>query len=234
MSAGQRLRPGFRPHARRAAAGHRRRLPRQRCPPAAPRQRAWRFARRAIEYLRSKGVGERALLAADRPGGDHVRPSIVSARRTIPQPLCRVHPLAAGVRGACPQAMFQPVYVGDVARALHFALDEPRRPARSRALRAEHLHDEGPDRVRVRGHRRLHDRRPARALVLYAGVDAEHLPQLMTRDNSRSMQVPSTCSTPFPLDLLPRPPRLSFRLSGADRAAQKCSAASLARAALGP
>ncbi|HWV90969.1 MAG TPA: complex I NDUFA9 subunit family protein, partial [Burkholderiales bacterium] len=35
----------------------------------------------------------------------------------------------------------------------------------------------------------------------------EHLPgKLMTRDNLRSMQVPSTCSTPFPFQFLPQAP----------------------------
>ena len=35
----------------------------------------------------------------------------------------------------------------------------------------------------------------------------EHLPgKLMTRDNLRSMQVPSTCSTPFPFHFVPQAP----------------------------
>jgi NADH dehydrogenase len=56
----------------------------------------------------------------------------------------------------------------------------------------------------VTGRRRLVFGLPDRLAHLQAWL-LEHLPgKLMTRDNLRSMQVPSTCSAPFPFRLHPQ------------------------------
>jgi NADH dehydrogenase len=107
----------------------------------------------------------------------------------------------------CPQAKFQPVYVGDVARALHIALDDPA----SRAKRYELC---GPQVYTMKelvefvctatGRRRLVVGLPDRLSYLQARV-LEWLPgPLMTRDNYYSMQAPNTSDAPFPFHIHPR------------------------------
>jgi NADH dehydrogenase len=160
------------------------------------------------EYLRSKGIGEKALLAAEDLDVTIFRPSVVFGPedRFLNRfaALARLLPVF-GV--PCPEAKFQPVYVGDVARALHFALEEPETRGRIYELC-------GPDMVTMKelvefvcavlGRRRLVVGLSER-LSYYQAALLEHLPgKLMSRDNLRSMQVPSVCRTPFPFRLQPR------------------------------
>jgi len=160
------------------------------------------------EYLRSKGIGEQAVLAADDLDVTVFRPSVVFGpedrflnRFAL---LARLLPVI-GV--PCPEAKFQPVYVGDVARAMHFALEEPE--ARGQALELC-----GPRVYTTKqlvefvcsatGRHRAVVGLPDRVSYLQAGV-LEHLPgKLMTRDNYRSMQVPNVCEAPFPFKLRPQ------------------------------
>jgi NADH dehydrogenase len=162
------------------------------------------------EYLRSKSIGERALLAADDLEATVFRPSVVFGPEDK-----FLNRFAAFTRWLpvfavpCPQAMFQPVYVGDVARALHFALDEPDASGKVYELCGPHaftMKELVEFVCAVTGRRRMIIGLPERLSYMQAWM-LEHLPgKLMTRDNLRSMQVPSTCSRPFPFHFLPQAP----------------------------
>jgi NADH dehydrogenase len=160
------------------------------------------------EYLRSKGIGEKALLAADDLDVTVFRPSVVfGPEDTFLNRFALFARLLPVFAVPCPEAKFQPVYVGDVARALHFALEEPEAPGQVYPLC-------GPQVVSMKelvefvcavtGRRRLVVGLPDRLSSLQAWM-LEHLPgKLMTRDNLRSMQVLSTCDQPFPFHLQPQ------------------------------
>ena len=159
------------------------------------------------EYLRSKGVGERAVLAAEDLAVTVFRPSVIFGPEdsflNLFALLARFLPV---IVLACPQARFQPVYVGDVVRAFLGALDE-------RASHGRHYDLGGPKQTTLRelvetvcaitGRRRLIVGLGERLSMAQARM-LELLPgKLMTRDNVRSMQVPSVCSTPFPFGIEP-------------------------------
>jgi NADH dehydrogenase len=160
------------------------------------------------EYLRSKGIGERAVLAAEDLEVTVFRPSVVfgpeDAFLNRFALLARLSPVLAL---PCPEAKFQPVYVGDVARALHLALEEPESRGRTFALcgpRVFTLRELVESVCAMTGRRRLVLGLPERLSYLQAWL-LEHLPgKLMTRDNYRSMQVPSTSEAPFPFGLQPQ------------------------------
>jgi NADH dehydrogenase len=159
------------------------------------------------EYQRSKGIGEQAVLAAEDLSVSVFRPSVVFGPedRFLNQFACMARYLPV-IAVPCPQAKFQPVYVGDVARAMHYALEEP-------AARGKAFELCGPAVYTLRelvefccaaiGRRRVVIGLPDRLSYLQAWT-LEHLPgRLMTRDNYRSMQVPNTCEAPFPFRLEP-------------------------------
>lgn len=160
------------------------------------------------EYLRSKGIGEQAVLAAEDLDVTVLRPSVVFGPedRFLNQFACmaRFLPIMAV---PCPEAAFQPVYVGDVARALHFALDEPEARGKTFELcgpRVYKLKQLVELVCALTGRRRLVLGLPDRLSYLQAWM-LEHLPgKLMTRDNYRSMRVPNTCDAPFPFRLQPQ------------------------------
>ena len=155
------------------------------------------------EYLRSKGIGESAVLAADDLAVSVFRPSVIFGPedRFLNQfaLLAGLFPVLAIPKA---DARFQPVYVGDVVRAMIAVLDDA------------HLSDTagkrydlcGPreytlkDIVRfaceVTGRRRLVVGLPDSLATLQAWT-MEHLPaalRLLTRDNLRSMNVASVCT----------------------------------------
>jgi len=160
------------------------------------------------EYLRSKGIGEKAVLAAEDLDVTVFRPSVVfgpeDAFLNQFALLARLSPVFAV---PCPDAKFQPVYVGDVARALHLALEEPEARGKAYELcgpRVYTLKELVESVCAITGRRRLVLGLPDRLSYLQAWV-LEHLPgKLMTRDNYRSMQVPSTSDAPFPFRLQPQ------------------------------
>lgn len=160
------------------------------------------------EYLRSKGVGEEVVLGARELDVTVFRPSVLFGPedRFLNRfaGLARVFPV---LPLACPEARFQPVYVGDVAAALHRALDEPDTFGKTYELC-------GPTRYTLRelvryvcaltGRRRLIVGLPPRLSYLQAAV-LEKLPgRLMTRDNYRSMQSANVCSGAFPFGIQPQ------------------------------
>ncbi len=160
------------------------------------------------EYLRSKGIGEQAVLAAEDVGVTVFRPSVIfgpgDSFLNLFARLSRFLPVLAV---PCPRARFQPVYVGDVVEVMLKAMDDP-------GSRGKRYNLCGPSEYsledivrfvcRATGRRRMIiglpdglSRLQARLLELVPGAP-------MSRDNVLSMQVPSTCDEPFPFGIEPR------------------------------
>ncbi len=163
------------------------------------------------EYLRSKGIGEEVVLAADDLAVTVFRPSVIFgpddrflnlfARLAAYLPLLAV---------ACPQARFQPVYVGDVVRSFLAALERPETAGRRYELcgpRVYTLLELMQYVCRVTGRRRLVVGLPERLSRLQAWLMEFAPVPLLTRDNLRSMRVPSVCAPceggPLPFGLQP-------------------------------
>ncbi len=157
------------------------------------------------EYLRSKAIGERAALAAEDIAVTVFQPSVIFGPEdsflNLFAKLARFLPVLAV---PCPEAQFQPVFVRDVAQAFAAALD---------------AHEAAGQRYRLAGPRRytlrelvrtvceLTDRR---RLILGLGPRLSTLQArlmelspwpLLTRDNLRSMQLPSVCDERLPFGL---------------------------------
>ena len=160
------------------------------------------------EYLRSKGIGEQAVLAAEELASTVLRPSTVFGPedRFLNQ-FARLARLLPVLAVPCPDARFQPVFVGDVASALLSA-------ARDRASEGKRFDLCGPRVYTLKelvefvcaasGHRRIVLGLSPRLSRLQAAI-LERLPgPLLTRDNLRSMQVPNTSQAPFPFGLQPQ------------------------------
>jgi len=160
------------------------------------------------EYLRSKGIGEQAVLAAEDLDATVFRPSVVFGPedRFLNQfaLLARLLPALAI---PCPGARFKPVYVGDVASAIVAALPDV-------ATRGKRYELCGPSVYTLKelveyvcattGRRRMVLGLPHRLAYLQAWL-MEFLPNPpLTRDNLRSMQVPSVCEGAFPFGLQPQ------------------------------
>jgi len=159
------------------------------------------------EYLRSKGVGEQAVLAADDLEATVFRPSVIFGPEDrflnlFAQFVAVLPVLALG----SPGARFQPVFVGDVVKAMLAALE-------SREAAGERYDLCGPKEYTLRQlielvceitrRRRVVIGLPDGLSYLQAWI-MELLPvQLLTRDNYRSMQVPSVCDCAFPFGIQP-------------------------------
>lgn len=165
-------------------------------------------AKAPSEYLRSKGIGEQVVFAAEDLDVTVFRPSVIFGPED--QFLNRFARLA-GVLPALglprPDARFQPVYVRDVARAVALSLD----PERSHGWRyelggpREYTLKELVELVcRITGRRRWVFGLPDRLAYLQARL-LEMLPgELMSRDNLESMKVPNVTSEPFPFGIQPQ------------------------------
>lgn len=160
------------------------------------------------EYLRSKAIGERAVLAADDLDVTVFRPSVVFGPedRFLNQfaRLARFSPVLAV---PCAHARFQPVYVLDVAHAMTRALEDPDTRGKVYELcgpREYTLKALVEAVCRITGHKRVVLGLSDRLSYLQAAI-LEKLPgKLLTRDNYRSMQVPNVCSGRFPFGLQPQ------------------------------
>jgi len=160
------------------------------------------------EYLRSKGIGEQAVLAAEDLEVTVFRPSVVFGPedRFLNQfaQLARFLPV---LLVPCPQARFSPVYVGDVARALLAAVGDSDTWGKRYELcgpRAYTLKQLVEHVCAVTGKRRTVIGLSDRLSYLQARM-LEFLPgPPMTRDNYYSMQVPSVCSGSFPFGIQPQ------------------------------
>ena len=160
------------------------------------------------EYLRSKGIGEQAVLAAEDLDVTVFRPSVVfGPEDAFLNQFARLSRMLPGMAVPCPDAKLQPVYVGDVTRALHFALEEPEASGKSYELcgpRVYTMQELVQAVCTITGRHRLVVGMPDRLSYLQAWM-LEYLPgKLMTRDNYRSMQAANTCSAPFPFRLQPQ------------------------------
>lgn len=161
------------------------------------------------EYLRSKGIGEQAVLAADDLDVTVFRPSVIfGPEDRFLNLFARLATFFWVLPLGSPAARFQPVYVGDVVRAFMAALDD-----RDSAGKRYDLC--GPTQYTLRqlvelvcaitGRRRLVIGLPDALSYLQAWM-LEMLPiQLLTRDNVLSMQVPNICDCAFPFGIAPVP-----------------------------
>ena len=160
-------------------------------------------------YQRSKGAGEQVMLEARHLDVTVFRPSVVFGPED--QFLNRFATMARFLpvlAVPCPQARFQPVYVGDVARVMLSSIEDAESHGRAVELGGPHEYElkQLVSLVcEMTGHRRLvfglSDR-----LSYYQAAMLEHLPgRLMTRDNYLSMKVPNVTAARFPYGIAPQP-----------------------------
>ena len=159
------------------------------------------------QYLRSKGIGEQVVLAAEDLDATVFRPSVVfGPEDKFLNTFARLAGFLPVLAIPCPDARFQPVYVRDVARAIALSLDD--------MVSHGWRYDLGGPRqytlkelvelvCRITGRRRWVVGLPDRLARLQAWA-LEMLPgELMSRDNLDSMKVPSVTSAPFPFGIQP-------------------------------
>jgi uncharacterized protein YbjT (DUF2867 family) len=160
------------------------------------------------EYQRSKAKGEQAVREAKDLDVTVFRPSVAFGPedRFLNRfaAMARFMPVLAV---PCPQARFQPVYVGDVVRAMAAALDDNASHPKVYELGGPHEYTlkQLVDLVcTLTERRRLVIGLPDWASRMQAFM-LEKLPgRLLTRDNYRSMQVPNTTRAPFPFGIVPQ------------------------------
>ncbi|MGH8765710.1 MAG: complex I NDUFA9 subunit family protein [Burkholderiales bacterium] len=164
-------------------------------------------AKAPSEYLRSKAIGEQVVLAAEDLSTTVFRPSVIFGPEDLfLNRFAMLSTLFPVLALPYPDARFQPVYVGDVARAFLAALDD--RASNGRIYKLC-----GPKEFTLRGlveyvchvtgRRRLVIGLPDWAADLQAWF-LEQLPgPLLSRDNLKSMQVASVCDCSFPFGLQP-------------------------------
>jgi len=153
------------------------------------------------KYLRSKGEAE-AIVASSGLAWTIFRPSVIFGREdSFLNLFARLEAILPVMVLACPDARFQPVFVGDVARAFVQAIEDDRMHGQRYSLC-------GPRQYSLRqlvayaGELTGHDRPIlplGAALSKLQATVLEFLPgKIMSRDNLASMQLPSVCAQAFP------------------------------------
>jgi len=161
------------------------------------------------EYLRSKGIGERAALAADDLEVTVFRPSVIfGPDDRFLNLFARLAAFLPVLAVGSPDARFQPVYVGDVVLAFLAALEKRDAGGQRYDLcgpRVYTLRELVELACAMTGRRRMVIGLPEGLSYLQAWL-MEMLPvKLLTRDNHCSMQVPSVCDCAFPFGIHPEP-----------------------------
>ena len=159
------------------------------------------------EYLRSKGIGEGVVLAAEDVVATVFRPSVIFGPEdsflNLFATLAKFSPALILI---CPEARFQPVYVGDVVRAFVAALDD-RDPAGMRhdlcGPRVYTMRELAKYVCDVTGRRRLFFDMPDWLARLEARLWELTPFPVFTRDNLASMTQPSTSDEAMPYGILP-------------------------------
>ena len=159
------------------------------------------------EYLRSKGIGESAVLAADDLEVTVFRPSVIfGPEDRFLNLFAQLAALLPVLALASPDARFQPVYVGDVVKAMLASLESVEADGKRYDLCGPHectLRELMVFVCAVTGRQRLIVGLPDSLAYLQAWA-LEMLPgKLLTRDNLLSMRVPSVCDCAFPFGIQP-------------------------------
>ena len=161
------------------------------------------------EYLRTKGAGEQAVLGAEGLDSTVFRPSVIFGPEdeflNMFAGLARLSPVLPLPNA---NARFQPIYVRDVAQVMVEALGNSKSFGQSYDLcgpKVYTLRELVETVCRLTGRRRLLLGLPHALATLQAWL-LELAPgePLMTRDNLRSMQVPSVCDCSLPFGVAPR------------------------------
>lgn len=161
------------------------------------------------EYLRSKGVGERLVLADDELQASVFRPSVVfGAEDNFLNLFARLARHFPVLPLGSARAQFQPVYVGDVVKVMLAALE-------SRSAAGKRYDLCGPTRYTLAelvrtvctlsGRRRWVVELPDWLSMLQAWFLEWTPGPLLSRDNVRSMRVPSVCDCALPFGVVPTP-----------------------------
>jgi uncharacterized protein YbjT (DUF2867 family) len=159
------------------------------------------------EYLRSKGIGEGVILAAEDLHATIFRPSVIfGPDDRFLNLFATLACISPALVVPCPEARFQPVYVADVVRAFLGALED-REPSGAR-------HDLcGPNVYTMRelaqyvcevtGRRRLIIGMPGWMARIEARLWELTPAPLMSRDNLASMSLPSISDYGMPYGIVP-------------------------------
>jgi uncharacterized protein YbjT (DUF2867 family) len=159
------------------------------------------------EYLRTKGAGEQAVLQAKDLDATVFRPSVIfGPEDEFLNLFLKLAKLSPVLPLPSAQARFQPVYVRDVARVMVEALGESNSSGQAYDLcgpKVYTLRELIATVCRLTERRRLLLGMP-RALAYLQAWLLELAPgePLMTRDNLRSMQVPSVCDCSLPFGIV--------------------------------